>query len=304
MTQTAFKADDAACWMLLKHALLLAYRQGKGQTTIIVQSKAAMVASSLSRLIREPDYKLKQPEAARRLWNWCAQEGFLAQAEKSIADDTPAKALADSLQRFYRTHASQMARLVAVEVGGFYFGYKLAFRHTDFMVRSIWHLVQPDDQSYLLANEFQYSSGRYEADKAPREELSSGVVIAKSERLWFALREDEHEQPRFISLDTLNKTVLRSSSGNGPSPSRLTGMSGQELEATRKGQHTTFHSPILFLRADAQRTVLMDYREEVDILPLKSWQSAANRFGIPVATYRRIVEFLQKDKPFFDPKPL
>lgn len=304
MRNPEFKSDNNESWVLLKKALLLAYRQGKEQTTILAQSKATLVASSLSRLIKEPDYKLRQPEAARQLWLWCAQEGFLAQAEQAIADDTPLRALGGGLQRFYRTHASQMTKLVAADVEGFYFSYKLAFRHPDFMVRSIWQLAQPADQSFLLADEFQYSSGHYESDKAPREERSSGVVISKSERLWFTLREDEHEQPRIICLDTISKTLSKAEPSKQPSSARVSGMSGHVLEATRKGQHLTFHSPILFLRADPQYTELMDYHNDVDILPLRSWQSAAKRFAIPAVTYKRIVAFLTQKKPFFDPKHL
>lgn len=303
MAITSFDADNPVCWVLLKRALQLACRNGIKQTTIMARSKATIAASSLSRLISEPDYKLNQPEVARQLWDWCAQEGLLAQAERSIADDTPDRTLAAGLQRFYRTHASQMTKLVAADVGGFYFGYKLAFRHPDFMVRSVWHLVQPDGQSYLLASEFQYSSGFYEGDKAPREERSSGVVISKSERLWLTLREHEYEQPRFICLDTINKAVNHAHDGEDPAP-HISGMSGHVLEATRKDQHLTFHSPVLLLRAEQQRADLKDYRKDVDILPLTRWKSAAKRFAIPSVTYQRILDFLLEKKPFFDPKYL
>lgn len=298
-----FDADNPVCWTLLKHALQLACRSGSKQTDINHESGAKIAASSLSRLISEPEYKLNQPEPARQLWNWCAQEGFLAQAEQLIADDTPDRSLAAGLQRFYRTHASQMAKLAAADVDGFYFGYKLAFRHPDFMVRSVWHLVRPNGQSYLLANEFQYSSGLYEGDKAPREERSTGVVISKSERLWLTLREHEYEQPRFICLDTINKAVNHAHDGGGSAP-HISGMSGHVLEATRKGQHLTFHSPVLLLRAEQQRADLKDYRKDVDILPLKRWKSAAKRFAIPPVTYQRILDFLLEEKPFFDPRYL
>jgi len=303
MAITSFDADNPVCWALLKRALQLACRNGIKQTDINHDSGAKIAASSLSRLVTDPDYTIAYSKPAEQLWTWCAQKGFLAQAEQLIADDTPDRALAAALQRFYRTHASQMAKLGAANVGGFYFGYKLAFRHPDFMVRSIWHLVQPDGQSYLSATEFQYSSGLYEGDKAPREERSSGVVISKSERLWLTLREHEYEQPRFICLDTINKAVNHAHDGEDPAP-HISGMSGYVLEATRKGQHLTFHSPVLLLRAEQQRADLKDYRKDVDILPLKRWTGAAKRFAIPPGTYQRILDFLLERKPFFDPKYL
>jgi hypothetical protein len=299
-----FDPHNPACWVVLRRALLLGWHSGIDQTRILRESRATSSLPSLSRFIDGHSSVLKDHTSAKHLWNWCARTGFLTQAEKAIADDTPDRGLATALQRFYRTHASQMAKLVAADIEGFYFSYKLAFRHSDFMVRSIWQLARPADQSFLLADEFQYSSGHYESDKAPREERSSGAVISKSERLWFTLREDEHEQPRVICLDTISKTLSKAEPGKQPSSARVSGMSGHVLEATRKGQHLTFHSPILFLRADEQRTDLMGYHNDVDILPLTPCEDAASRFAIPAVTYQRIVDFLRDKKPFFDPKIL
>lgn len=304
MSHEDFDPHNPTCWVVLRRALLLGWHSGNEQTKILRDSRSTTSLASLSRFIDGLSSTLKDHTSAKHLWNWCAGKGFLTQAEKAIADDTPDRALATALQRFYRTHASQMAKLVAADVEGFYFSYKLAFRHPDFMVRSIWQLARPADQSFLLADEFQYSSGHYESDKAPREERSSGAVISKSERLWFTLREDEHEQPRVICLDTISKTLSKAEPSKQPSSARVSGMSGHVLEATRKGQHLTFHSPVLFLRADPQHTDLMDYHNDVDILPLKRWQSAAKRFAIPAVTYKRIVAFLTQKKPFFDPKNL
>lgn len=303
MSLERFDPDNPACWTVLRRALLLGWRSGTDQTKILRESGATSGLPSLSRFIDGRSSVLKDHPSAEHLWNWCAGKGFIEQAEKAIADDTPDRALAAALQRFYRTHASQMDKLAAADVGGFYFGYKLAFRHPDFMVRSIWHLVQPDNHPYLLANEFQYSSGHYEADKAPREERSSGTVISKSERLWLTLREHEYEQPRFICLDTINKAVSHGDHGKDAA-AHISGMSGHVLEATRKGQHLTFHSPVLLLRAENQRADLMDYRKDVDILPLERWKGAAKRFAIPPGTYQRILDFLRGKKPFFDPNNL
>lgn len=296
-----FKARDPACWRLLRLALRIATDQGITQVTIIDESGAGITPSTLSRFIAgKSDSSITG--AGSKLWDWSKDKGFLRQATKEIADETPDTLLAQALEVFYRTNPKQLEQLIALKAEGYYFGYKLAYRHPEFMVRSIWKLAAHGSEPYFIADEFQYSSGEYEADREAREEYSHGLAFSKSSKLWMIVREVDDEQPRTICLDRISKSSPRARAPKGSEPPmRISGMSGYGLEATRNAKHPVFHSPILLLRSEHQKALIADYKKEVDILPLTSWDAAADRFRIPHVTYKRIVAFLKHGAPFYDP---
>ena len=252
-------SDDPRFWTLLRDAL-----QRVGQTE-----------------------RLNEPEVGRKLWEYMKFIRVWQKALHESKDLYSEAEMAAMLAWRYRIHPSQIEKVRELRVDAFFFGYKLAFRKPDFMVRSIWQLSVPDGQ-YIAARELQRSSGRHDLDGRPSEERADGFGFSKSNRLWLMLREQDHEQPRMICLKD-RKTSL----ATGDRASEITMLHGWCLESSIKYADLIFSTRVLLLRAARQKKALEDYASEIDICPMGDWADGARQLRLTRRDFTKIVNFLK-----------
>ena len=128
---------------------------------------------------------------------WLAEklkyEGTQTHIERSIA---ACDELSVPLNRFYATHAEQIARLAKDGIQSYYCSYKYSYRWHKRMIRSAAVIL---NSARLPAIHFTFVERQVNQHFYQRED-TVGVVFSKTKNIWIQGQEIEHEQPRIFSL--------------------------------------------------------------------------------------------------------
>jgi hypothetical protein len=158
-------------------------------------------------------------------------------------------------------------------IQGLFYGYKKAFRLSNFVTKSLFR-VQAITDDHVVVQEYQRSSGKYDADLRPSEERSEGYGFSKSDKLWFFLREHDFEQPRIFCFSEFKDSLVSSDSKTQHTKNSevITSLFGHCLESSRKFKDDVFYSKAMLTRLSDDigddATFWETYAASLDLYPI------------------------------------